>query len=549
MTTSAHKWTRVFMCALAGAPACSFSVWAAEIPAQLHIDQVTVYREGAIVTRTGAVSIPQGDQRLVIKGLPAEVDAKLLKVSVEGSTVHLGGVEVAKINEGKYVSDAERELRRKLEEKGDARVAIQDEMATAQVQLKLLESLAENPSGSPTKATVDGANLSAVLATMSSTAATARKRVREATLQLRTLDREVEKLKADLSKVATQSKKSTEVHVALEANAASTSKVTVTYAISDASWHWIYDARLDTTKKHLSLERQGQVEQGSGEDWRDVELTLTTAQPSDDVATPVIESLFLNLEELERRAVAAAAPARSPPSSGGVLEETLVTASRRTAAVSSTGYVTEYKIPARVTLLADREPRLFPISDEDFGVDLVARVVPTVNRAAHLEVKFKYERDIPVEAGTMQLYRDGAFVGEAEQTAFLPGAEVRMPFGVDERIRVSVRDEEGKSAERGVFSKQTVKETRQRFEITSFHPSPVLVEVIDRVPVSRHSDIHVETLKGATEPTTKNLDGKAGVFLWRFDAQPQKLTAIRHFYSVRYPQDRQLEEGFASESD
>ena len=219
----------------------------------------------------------------------------------------------------------------------------------------------------------------------------------------------------------------------------------------------------------------------------------------------------------------------------------------RKAAVSSTGYMTEYKIPARVTLPADRESRLFPISDEDFGVDLVARVIPTVSRAAHLEVKFKYERDIPIEAGTMQLYRDGAFVGEAEQTAFLPGAEVRMPFGVDERIRVSVRDEEAKSAERGVFSKQTVKETRHRFEVTSFHPSPVLVEVIDRVPVSRHSDIHVEILKGATEPTTKDLDGKAGVFLWRFDAQPQKLMAIRHFYSVRYPQDRQLESSTGSE--
>jgi uncharacterized protein (TIGR02231 family) len=542
-------WVRALVCVLAGSPACSFSVRAADIPAQLHIDQVTVYREGAIVTRTGSVSIPQGDQRLVIKGLPNEVDAKLLKVSVAGSAVRLGGVEVAKINEGKYVSDAERELRRKLEEKGDARVAIQDEAATAQVQLKLLESLAENPSGSPTKAAVDGANLSAVLATMSTTAVAARKRVREATLQLRTLDREIEKLKADLSKIATQSKESTEVHVALEASAASTSKVTVSYGISDASWHWIYDARLDTTRKHLALERQGEVEQGSGEDWRDVELTLTTAQPSQDVARPVIESLFLDLEQLERRAAVAAAPRPSPAPSGEPLQEVVMTGSKRSAAASSTGYMTEYRIPARVTLLADRESRLFPISDEDFGVDLVARVVPTVSRAAHLEVKFKYERDIPIEAGTMQLYRDGAFVGEAEQATFLPGAEVRMPFGVDERIRVSVRDEEAKSAERGVFGKQTVKETRQRFEITSFHPSPVLVEVIDRVPVSRHSDIHVEILKGATEPTTKELDGKAGIFLWRFDAQPQKLTAIRHFYSVRYPQDRQLEESSASGSE
>ena len=125
---------------------------------------------------------------------------------------------------------------------------------------------------------------------------------------------------------------------------------------------------------------------------------------------------------------------------------------------------------------------------------------------------------------------------------FLSGAEVRMPFGADERIRVSVRDEEARSAERGVFSKQRIKETRQRFEITSFHATAIPVEVIDRVPVSKHADIHVEILKGATEPTTKDFDGKAGVFLWKFDAPPQKLTSIRHLYAVRYPQDRQIEE-------
>ena len=526
---------------------------AADVTTDLHIDRVTVYRQGAVVTRAGEVAIPAGSNRLIVRGLPAAIDSKTLRVTVESGPVQLGGVEIAEINEGSFVSEAERELRRKIEEVNDQRVVVQDEIATAQTQLKLLDSLAANPAGSPTRpATVDAANLASILATMATSANAARKRVRDAGLQLRTIDRELEKLKADLGKVATHSKQSTEVRVAIEASAAASAKVAVAYTVADAGWDWIYQARLDTGKKRISLDRQGSAHQGSGEDWKNVELTLTTALPAADVATPVLGSLFVDLQALEPaekaarakdflggRAGASYAPAPSPPSD---LMEIAVTGARRSAVASSTDYVAEYKIPSRVSLIADREPRLYPIAEDAFDVDLVARVVPSASHAAHLEAVFKYQQQLPIEAGQLELYRDGDYVGEAEIPAFLPGADVRMPFGSDERIRIAVRDEQAQSGQRGVISKQTVKETRQRFDVTSYHPTPIAVEILDRIPVSKNSDIHVEVLKGATDPTVKDFQGKPGVFLWRFDAQPQKTVSIRHYYSLQYPAGRQLEE-------
>jgi uncharacterized protein (TIGR02231 family) len=166
-----------------------------------------------------------------------------------------------------------------------------------------------------------------------------------------------------------------------------------------------------------------------------------------------------------------------------------------------------------------------------------------------LEATFQYQRDVPLDRGELQLYRDGAYVGEATTRAFLPGAQVRIPFGTDERLQVSIQDEPAKSTERGVLSKQYVQETRRRFDVTSYHPSAIAVEVIDRIPVSKHADVHVETLKGATDPSEKDLDGKAGVLVWRFAAAPQKTVSIRQYYSVQFPSDRQISEteGDASE--
>jgi hypothetical protein len=66
------------------------------------------------------------------------------------------------------------------------------------------------------------------------------------------------------------------------------------------------------------------------------------------------------------------------------------------------------------------------------------------------------------------------------------------------------------------------------------------VEIIDRIPVPKDSGIKVEVLKGATAPDVQDLDGKAGVFLWRFAGTPKKTETIRHYYSVRYPSDKYL---------
>jgi uncharacterized protein (TIGR02231 family) len=379
---------------------------------------------------------------------------------------------------------------------------------------------------------------------MGTNSASARKRVRESDIRVRELDRELEKLKADLSKVETHSKQSTLVRTSVDADAASVATVSISYAVPTAGWQWIYAARLDTTKKRIRLERQGQVQQGSGEDWRNVELTLTTAHPSGDVATPIVGSLFLSLDEphqpregvdqlrqLSLPAMAAAA-ARA--------QEVMATGYRNTARVEATEYLADYRIPARVTLLADRDPRLYPIAEDAFDVDLTARVVPSAGRAAYLEATFKYQRDVPLDGGQMQFYRDGAYVGEAVTKAFLPGAQVRIPFGADERIHVNVQDESAQSAEHGVINKQFIKETRRRFDVTSYHPAPIVVEVIDRIPVSKNADLRVETLKDATLPTTKDADGKAGVLLWRFDAQPQKTVSIHHYYAIQYPRERQV---------
>lgn len=532
------------------------AVHGADIVVTLPIDSVTVYRDSAIITRLGMVEIPAGENRLVVRGLPDGVDPATLRLSARSASLRLGGIELQRIVEEQLVNDNERVLNRKLRDLGDQRSAIEDEIESAQAQLKLLEAVVAAPTGNGNSAPrLETSAIGSLVNTVGSSVAAARQRIRGAKLQLRDLDEQAEKLKAELAKVATARKARTELRATVLATAAGSAPVSVEYQVTNVSWDWQYEARLDSQQKSVALVRQAQLQQGTGEDWSNIELTISTSRPSLSATTPALTSLFVNLQsvnygmsgELQEVVVTGARrsggwrandSANMSPAPAPMAAEPM--AAKTTAEVFSTDFIADYHIPGRVSVAADRQPRLYPITDDAFKVELVARANLAVERTAYLETKFTYLGEVPIDAGEVQLFRDDAFVGMGELPMVLPGADVRIPFGQDPRIRIVVHDEREESGNVGVVIRDQVNQRRRRFEVTSFHTVAMPIEIIDRVPVARDDDIRVEVLKGATPPADTDFNGHAGVYLWRLNGEPRKTETIRHYYSVKFPRNRTL---------
>ncbi|HET7608202.1 MAG TPA: mucoidy inhibitor MuiA family protein [Gammaproteobacteria bacterium] len=538
------------ICASSGVAILALAAAAAkaeDVEATLRVDAVKVYPRTAAVTRRGQLSIPAGEHRLIVRGLPDPVDSGSLRISAGSRELRLGGVELQKIVATDLVSGAERALSARLTALEDQRAAVQDEIPTAETQLKLIDALAAVPGKGDEDLFSRSANLPATLAAIGGGAAEARSSIRAAKISLRALDAQIAATKAELDKVRTAKKSTTEVRATVFASAPVTTEISVEYRVNDAGWTWLYEARLDTLDESLSFARQASITQGSGEDWANAQVTVTTARPATDAGSPRVASLFVELQDYF---------VSGGGGGGGELEEIVVTGSRIrgrrngapqteeaphvTAESFATEFVAEYRIPGRVSIGADRQARVYPVSEEMFELELLARAVLPAGPDARLEAAFHYDGDLPIDAGRVQLYRDGAYIGAAALPLLLPGSDVRVPFGIDERIRIVVRDERTESGSRGLANRQRLEEQRRRYEVTSYHAAALPIEIIDRVPVPTESGIEVKVLDGATPPTLRDLDGKEGVYLWRFDGTPRHTETIHHYYSVRYPSDRML---------
>ncbi|KAG8806336.1 hypothetical protein FRC17_005068, partial [Serendipita sp. 399] len=77
----------------------------------------------------------------------------------------------------------------------------------------------------------------------------------------------------------------------------------LTYMVPNALWQPLYDIRatIDAEGTFITLQYRAKVVQSTGEDWNEVELTLSSASPQHGSAIPSLEPLSLDIIEHARR--------------------------------------------------------------------------------------------------------------------------------------------------------------------------------------------------------------------------------------------------------
>lgn len=522
------------------------SVYADDIEVTAPIDAVTVFVSGAEVTRRGEVTIPAGGHRLIISDLPPRIDPARLQVSLDNANVRLGNLQLKEVYAAELSGEEELRLQSELEALFYDRQEITDTIESANTQLKFLDSLASGSVGGK-QAVLAGSELVELLGSLAALSNEARLVIRDANQLLKNLDRDVEQKRLELSQVETRRRSQQILTVSVDAESATTAVVSISYPVVQARWNWLYEARLDTQTRTLELQRKVSVSQTTGENWANVQLDITTARPNENTRTPKLDSLLVDFisdrpAPAPMQSTAFRLEQRLKVDADTAIEEAVVGGSyiRSTVDVEASQYLVNFNIPGRVSIAADSQPQLLPIDQRGLPVNLVTRAVPERDTNAYLEARFTLDDSVPLQAGLMQLYRDGAFIGRQMVAQFLPGEEVSLAFGKDERVRVEIRAQPEASRGGSTFRRNAVEDHRTHYQLTSFHADPIELEILARIPISQNSAIDVEISKDATPFDEENVGGNTGVVLWKRQLQSSEVVEIRHYYAITYPQDNQL---------
>jgi uncharacterized protein (TIGR02231 family) len=520
------------------------AVWAQGATAAVggsSIAQVTLYPGSAKVERVAKVAA--GSRTLSFACLPAALDVASLAVSADAS-VRLG--EIAVLTEAREAVPAcsATPLDGRIRALEDQKAVLGAEDEAIQLATGYLKGMtAGGAAAGGVRQAADPKTVAAMVDAVRRSGQEALVRQHQIARAQEALDRELQPLLAERSRVLAGRGRVNTVSITLDAPQAA--EVKLVYQINGPGWAPAYRAMLDTRTGALTLERQAQVAQATGEDWTGVPMRLSTGQPRRGTAGPLPRPWRLDIaqprpELAARKAMAPAAPApvmamaQADAEAGGAMPGPSFDVS-----VFDNAYVTEFVVPQRIDVPSSGQRVTLALGSQALTAKLITRTTPAAGASAWLVAEVAQPEGVWPQ-GSLQLYRDGAYVGS--DTLRTGGKDaLSLPFGLDELTVVRAEPEQDQRGSGGFVGSRVERTVARAYTVENRHRTPIELQVLESAPVAVDDKIEVAT-RFEPQPQTTAWKAQPGVAMW---AQPLAAGQTARFtanHTISYPKDARLQE-------
>ena len=256
------------------------------------INKVTVFTNGAQVERSKSVILVPGEQVVTFTGFSPYMDKKSLQVKAKGHLTILGVSErtahpdsVAQVKKLRAAEDDVKAVERRIQQTKD-----EQEMLTAQLELvKTNCSVAGRTVATPLT------NIKELNAYYAQEVLSVKKRSQELEEQLQKLNDELKRKQDTCDSIAKLKLKSiTEIDVKVDAKQAGRADFDITYYVKNAGWFPSYDIRSNSIKEPLQLSYKANIYQNTREEWKNVPVTLSSANPNRSNVAPQLKTYWLD---------------------------------------------------------------------------------------------------------------------------------------------------------------------------------------------------------------------------------------------------------------
>ena len=253
------------------------------------------------------------------------------------------------------------------------------------------------------------------------------------------------------------SRERTDVTVVLHSAEKTEVQLQYSYIIRGCSWTPSYDIRVTTSTNSLQLQYYGNIVNSTGEDWKNVQLQLSTAQPSAGGSPPKLPGTVVqyysppppvsyyeqDIMEDQKIAVQTMSFARSLSSKDKERKSSSAPAPPKpvqvlTATATQGASNVTYTIPRLATIASDNKPHKVTIALlEDLKPRFTYVAVPCKTEKVYLKVSATNTTStFQLLAGSLNVFMDNNFVCTSSFSTVNPGEEFALYLGVDAGVRV-----------------------------------------------------------------------------------------------------------------
>ncbi|MGI8504875.1 MAG: mucoidy inhibitor MuiA family protein [Hassallia sp.] len=518
-----------------------------------QIKAVTVYADKALVSRRGVISLTGQERELVIAALPV-LETESVRVSGAGSVaVLLLGVSSDRTFTTEPITERVAQYHRQIEQIEAEKCHLQAQVDALALQSSFIAGLREKTED-PFAQSLARKNLSLsetldflnFLGSQYSEYAIASG---ECKTQQQELNKQLQTLKASLQKIQTPlPKESVSLIVAIEPAGAGEFELEVSYLVNYASWNPLYDLRVSRTSDTVHLGYLAEITQKTGEDWINVDITLSTAKPGLGTLPPKLQPWYIDVPRspaqlmttrrvrqrpmsIRAAPMAMAGTAEDSDDELDNAEEDLITAETVVAEVSKQGSVVTFKLSGGGNIPSDGSPHKTTIFNDDYPCNFDYIAMPRLVSFAYLQANVKNSvNGATLLPGKANIFRDNIFVGTTQLDNIAPGQEFKLNLGIDEGLKIE-RELVERQVDKKLMSNQRRVTYSYRLIITNLLNSEANLKLTEQLPVSRNEQIKVRLIRSNPQIQL----GEMGILEWLLSLAPEERREIYYQFTVEHP--------------
>lgn len=531
------------------------NIYAAEVEVESEISEICVYTDSALINRVAHLELATGTYKTVFSNIIPEVDENSLRVSAEGSAIiKLFGAQVKKEYLEEVPSERIKQFEEEIQRLEDEIAGMQNLKTVLIEKKKFLNSITlfsneQIPQDLVTRMPPIS-DLENILNFLDTELKENYTQALDCEFEIRDLKNKVETLQRELSQISgVQEKLKRSIIVDLEVLKEGTADLKVSYLVKGASWNPIYDARANFETSEVELVSYGVIKQITGEDWLDVDCSLSTAKPRVGGSMPYVASWFLRPyqpEVVRDKMSVVPAPAYQTEAfkkEAGAFEEK-VEGEIEFATAEEKGIAVVYTLPAKIAVKSDNSEHKFPISSQILPAVFEYSSYPRVSPFAYLGSRVTNSKGLQLLAGRVNIFLEGDFVGFSSIGNIAPSEEFDLYLGIDENVKVKRECLEKKVDETliaGIPSR--TKRTTYKYKLTveNYKSKKIKVKLYEAIPISEDERIKIKINEISLEPGVKDWEDRKGIWLWELELEPQQKQEIFYTFIVEHPRDMIVE--------
>jgi uncharacterized protein (TIGR02231 family) len=524
------------------------------------IGEVTVYLQGAMVKRTAEVNLEPGTNEIVFDGLSNYLDINSIRLE-SGSSITIMSVNAST----NYLRPYEKtQTEKQLEASRDTlnlRLArVRNEITAYNNELDMLKqnykiSLASGSSYSDA---------------LENSADFYQKRMKEILNELTNLGWKESDYLTKLQSVGNQineiAGKNThpygEITVVASCDNYTKGSFSFSYYVSTAGWTPTYNMRAENTTSNVNLDYDAEVSQTTGEDWKNVKLTLSTGNPSVSGVKPRLAVNRLDFaDELYYYSNDRPMGRKGYEKNKMYLNNTINTNNgvvaygdgddsirfknldldKKQDLKYSSDYTnlnqnvlaTTFEINLKYDILSDGIAKHVRIQQYSLPAQFTYTALPKACQDAFLEANITGWEEYNLLPGEVNIFLENGFVGKSFIDPSTTKDTLTVSFGKDRKInikRVRVKN----FTKNQFLGSNKIQSFGYATSVRNTKKTPVDIKIEDQIPVSSQKDIVVE-LKESSGAT---LDAATGKLIWTLTLQPNEEKTVKFEYTVKYPKSK-----------